>query len=108
VLVQQHGFAEAVEVLERALNLNPESPAARLYAGLAQMGLGNLDGAEKELKAAYTLGGSTYSLALFHLGQVYMNRGEREKALQAFEGYLRDSPVATNADQVRKMIAMLR
>jgi tetratricopeptide (TPR) repeat protein len=108
VLVQQQLFAEAAEALNRAIALNPESPAARLYAGLAQAGLGNLDEAEKHLKAAYTIGGSTYSLALFHLGQVYMNKGERERALQAFEGYLRDSPAASNADQVRKMIAMLR
>ena len=108
VLVQEHLFGEAADILARATSLNPESPAARLYAGLAQMGLGNLSDAEKEFKAAYTLGGSSYSLALFHLGQLYMNRGERAQALHAFEGYLHDSPAATNADQVRKMIAMLR
>jgi tetratricopeptide (TPR) repeat protein len=108
VLVQQQQFSEAADVLVRALSLNSESPAARLYAGLAQMGIGNLVGAEKEFKAAYTIGGSSYSLALFHLGQLYMNRGERAQALHAFEGYLHDSPAANNADQVRKMIAMLR
>ena len=108
VLVQQHEFAEAAETLDRALTLNSESPAARLYDGMAQMGLGNLDEAEKQFRAAYTIGGSSYSLALFHLGQVYMNKGEREQALRAFESYLHDSPGAANADQVRKMIAMLR
>ena len=108
VLVQLHQFSEAANVLVRALSLNSESPAARLYAGLAQMGLGNFGDAERQLKAAYTIGGSSYSLALFHLGQLYMNRGEREQAIQAFEGYLHDSPAANNADQVRKMIAMLR
>jgi len=108
VLVQQHEFAEAAEILDRALALNSESPAARLYDGLAHMGLGNLDEAEKQFKAAYTVGGSSYSLALFHLGQVYMNKGERGPALQSFERYLHDSPDAANADQVRKLIAMLR
>ena len=108
VLVQQQEFAEGAEVLARALSLNSDSPAARLYAGLAQMGLGNFDEAEKDFKVAYSLGGSTYSLALFHLGQLYMNRGERELALKAFEAYLRDSPGAANADQVRKLIVILR
>ncbi len=108
VLVEQHEFAEAAETLNRALALNSESPAARLYAGMAQMGLGNLDEAEKHFKAAYTLGGSSYSVALFHLGQVYMNKGERDQALRAFESYLHDSPTAANADQVRKLMAMLR
>src|SRR6266849_2461337 len=108
VLVQQHEFTEAAETLNRALALNSKSPAARLYCGMAQMGLGNLDEAEKQFKAAYTLGGSSYSLALFHLGQLYMNKGERQQALRAFESYLHDSPTAANADQVRKLIAMLR
>ncbi len=108
VLVQQHEFTEAAETLNRALALNSKSPAARLYCGKAEMGVGNLDEAEKQFKAAYTLGGSSYALALFHLGQLYMNKGEREQALRAFEGYLHDSPAAANADQVRKMIAKLR
>lgn len=108
VLVQEHQFSEAADVLARAVSLDSQSAAARLYSGLAQMGLGNLGDAEAHLKAAYNLGGASYSLALFHLGQVYINRGEREQARQAFEGYLHDSPTAANADQVRKLIAMLR
>src|SRR5262249_21683965 len=107
VLVQQHQFSEAADIMTRALTLNSESPAARLYAGLAQLGLGNLGDAERQLKTAYTIGGASYSLTLFHLGQLYINKGEREPALQAFEGYLRDSPTAANADQVRKLIALL-
>jgi tetratricopeptide (TPR) repeat protein len=108
VLVQQQKFAEAAEVLDQATSLNSESAAARLYAGLARMGLGEFDNAEKQLKAAYAIGGSSYALALFYLGQAYMNKGERELALHAFESYLHDSPAASNADQVRKMIALLR
>ena len=108
VLVQQHNFSEAAAVLERAISLNPESAAARLYAGLANMGLGNMNQAEKELKVAHSIGGISYSLALFHLGQLYVSKGERESALQMFERYLRDSPDAANAAQVRKMIALLR
>jgi Flp pilus assembly protein TadD len=108
VLVQQHRFAEATDVLSKALSLEAGSPAARLYSGLALMGLGRLEAAEKELRTAYSLGGTQYALALFHLGQLYMNRGDRESAHRAFEEYLRDVPNAANADQVRKMIAMLR
>ena len=108
VLVEEQSFAEAVDILNRALALNSSSPSVRLYLGLAEMGTGNLDDAEKQLKTAYSLGGSTYSMALFHLGQLYINKGERERALQTFETYLQASPGAPNADQVRKLIAMLR
>jgi len=104
----QHNFAEAQSVLNQALTLNSSFPSALLYCALAETGVGDLDSAEKHLKAAYSLGGTSYSIALFHLGELYMNRGERELALQAFEAYLRDSPAAPNADQVRKLISMLR
>ena len=107
VLVEEQRFVEAADVLERAVSLNPESAAGRLYSGEAQMAVGNLDNAEKDLKAAYSIGGSSYSLALFYLGQLYMNRGNRELALSSFENYLREVPKAANADQVRKLIAML-
>ena len=108
VLVQQHKFAEATKILGEALALDPGSPAARLYSGLALMALGNLEAAEKDLKAAYQIGGAQYALALFHLGQLYMSKGNHALAVQSFERYLSDEPNAGNADQVRKMIAMLR
>ena len=107
VLVQEQQFAEAAAVLEQAISLNPESAAGRLYSGEAQLAIGNLDNAEKDLKASYSLGGSSYSLALFYLGQLYMNKGNRELALRSFEIYLREVPNAANGDQVRKLIAML-
>ena len=108
VLVQQHHFAEATEVLNQALSLEAGSPEARLYSGIALMALGNLEAAEKDLRTAYSLGGTPYALALFYLGQLYMNKGDRESARQSFAEYLRDLPNAANADQVRKTIAMLR
>lgn len=107
VLVEQHRFAEAADVLSRALSLDGGSPSARLYSGLALMALGSLEAAEKDLRTAYSLGGTQYALALFHLGRLYMNRGERESAQRSFQEYLRDVPNAANADQVRKLIAML-
>ncbi len=108
VLVQQHNFPEAAEILEKALALNANSPAARLYAGLAFVGLQDFERAEKELQVAYRLGGSQFALALFHLGQLYLSRGEREQALKAFESYLHETPGAANARQVRQLIGMLR
>lgn len=108
VLVQQHKFAEATNILGGALALEPGSPAARLYSGLALMALGNFETAEKDLKTAYQIGGAQYALALFHLGQLYMSKGNQALALQSFERYLNDEPNAGNADQVRKMIAVLR
>jgi Flp pilus assembly protein TadD len=108
VLVEQHHFPEGVEALDKALSLNSASPAAHLYIGIALAGLDESERAERELSTAYELGGGQYTLAQFHLGQLYMNKGERALALKAFETYLRDKPDAANAEQVRRLIGMLR
>jgi Tfp pilus assembly protein PilF len=108
VLVSQHDFRGAAENLDSALTLDATSPAAHLYSGLANIGLRDLERAEKELSSAYKLGGSQYALAQFHLGRIYMSRGENERALKAFETYLHDQPDAPNAEEVRLMIAKLR
>jgi len=108
VLVEKHDFVKAVEELSRAISLNPESPAAQLYGGVAYAGLAEYDEAEKHLKAAYAIGGSSYSMALFHLGQLYMNKGDRDAAVKYFQNYLQVAPNAPNAQQVEKLIAVLR
>jgi Flp pilus assembly protein TadD len=108
VLVQLHDFAGAADSLEKALSLDASSPAAHLYAGLARLGLGDADRAEHEFSSAYELGGAKYALAQYHLGQLYMNKGERALALKAFETYLHDAPDAANAEQARRLISILR
>ncbi|MCA1614492.1 MAG: tetratricopeptide repeat protein [Acidobacteria bacterium] len=108
LLVRRQGFEEAAQVLETAISLNPRSAAARLHAGEAHAALGRHERAERELKTAYEMGGAEYAAALFHLGQLYLGRGERELALQSFETYLGVAPNAVNADQARALIKTLR
>jgi tetratricopeptide (TPR) repeat protein len=108
VLVHKHSFVEAVDRLTKALTIQPDSPAAHLYAGQAFMATDKTEAAESNLKAAYSLGGSKYGVALYHLGQFYLNRGDRAAALKSFEEYLSVVPDAQNAQQVRKLITMLR
>jgi tetratricopeptide (TPR) repeat protein len=108
VLVRQKKFREAREVLDKALSLEPQSPPAHLYAGIAAVGLNEGDQGEREFKAAHDFGGATYAIALLDLGKLYMKRGAREMALKAFESYLRESPNAPDAAQVEKLIGMLR
>jgi Flp pilus assembly protein TadD len=108
VFVQRHQFTEAAATLKAALALQPNSPAARLYNGLALEGSGDLNGSEQELKTAHDLGGASYATALFHLGQIYANRGERERGRKMLESYLREAPNGPDAAQARKMISVLR
>jgi Flp pilus assembly protein TadD len=108
VLVQQQKFGAAADSLRKALALEGNSPAARLYLGIALEGLNELDEAQRALTTAHDLGGPKFALALFHLGQIHMSKGEHEQARLVFEAYLREAPNATNAAEVRKLIGMLR
>jgi tetratricopeptide (TPR) repeat protein len=108
VLIRQQRFAEAADTLRKALSLESDSPATKLYLGVALMNMNDLDGAERELKAAYDLGGTSYSIALFYLGELYLNKGERALARQALAAYLHEAPNAADAAQARKLIGMLQ
>ena len=108
VLIRQAKFTEALSELDQAISIEPSAPAAHLYAGTASAKLNDLARGEKELQTAYDLGGTPYAIALFHLGQLYMKKGDREKALNALESYLREAPNAANAAQAEKLIGRLR
>jgi tetratricopeptide (TPR) repeat protein len=108
VLFKQRQYTDAAQALEQAIALDSQAPAAHMYAGMAQMMLKNSNRAEKELLLAHETGGAEYALSLFHLGQLYLGKGDRTHALQSFEAYLQEAPDAANAEQVRKLIATLR
>lgn len=108
VLERQKNFAESLATLDQALSLDPKSPVAHLYAGIDSVKLNDTVRGEKEFIAAYDLGGTTFAIALLHLGELYMKKGERGLAIQAFESYLRESPNAANAAQIEQLIGKLR
>jgi Flp pilus assembly protein TadD len=108
VLVHKQAFSEASEHLRKAVSLEPNSPAAHLYSGMALAATERLEAAETDFKTAYSLGGPKYGVALYHLGQVYLSRGDHPAALKSFEQYLSVVPDARNAQQVKQLIAMLR
>jgi tetratricopeptide (TPR) repeat protein len=107
VLTKKRDWQRARETLQTAVSLQPGSAAAKLYLGLALEGSSDFDLAQKEFTAAHELGGSEYAIALFHLGNLYMRRGDRDLAREVFQRYLKEAPTAPNLDQVRKLIAML-
>jgi len=108
VLVHQQNFSEAGDTLRRALALEANSPSARLYLGKALSGLDDHEAAEREFKTAHDLGGATFSLALYYLGHIYLNKGQRQRAMEMFQLYLKETPAAPNAEEVRKLIEILR
>ena len=108
VLVHQQRFSEAAETLRRALALDPNSAAGKLYLGRALSGMDEFDAAEVEFKAAHTLGGVNFASALYYLGHIYLNKGQRQNALETFKLYLSEAPKSHHAAEVTKLVEMLR
>jgi len=107
LLVKRHELPQAKEILEKAVSIQSQSPVARLYYGIVLLSSSEPDRAEKEFIAAHDLGGAEFAIALFHLGQLYMDRGDRNLARQYFQRYLKEAQNPSNLERVRKLIAML-
>ena len=97
-------FNQAVTELQTALKQREQSANGHLYLGQALANLGRFAEAEVQLTRAIELGGEEVKDAHRFLGAIYLQRGEREKALAEFETYLKLAPKAKDAEQVRQMI----
>ncbi len=108
VMMRQGKFTGAASVLREAVAAEPDNALANLNLGAALHQTGDLGEAERSLRRAYELKGSTMAGAQLLLGQVYHQKKDYPKAVEAFETYLRDLPNAPNRDQVNEAIRRLR
>jgi len=107
ILERKKDFPAALAALDKALSSEPSSPAAHLYAGLAAAGAKDNPRAEREFKSASDLGGRDFTVALVYLGQLYLKLGEKQKAIDSLQQYLKNDPDGPNASLARKMLADL-
>jgi Tfp pilus assembly protein PilF len=107
-LTQKKDFAEAEKQLRRALKKLDKSATGHMYLGVALIGLKNIEEAERELQQAAKLGGDQMGAAHKYLGGIYWARREYKKAADELETYLKLSPKAADAEQLRATIKDLR
>ena len=107
-LTQKKEFAEAEKQLRRALKKLDKSATGHMYLGVALIGLKNIDEAEREFQQAAKLGGDQMGAAHKYLGGIYWARRDYKKAADELETYLKLSPKAPDAEQVRATIKDLR
>ena len=108
VLFEQKKFALAAAVFEAAEKLNPSNAEARLMRGAALIETGRLKEAEDEISAADQISAHKLPIVHLHLARVYEKRGERKRAADQLEFYLRKNPGAENATAIRDAIKKLR
>jgi len=123
ILVQQGKFALAAAVFAEAARLNPLNPDYPLMRGKALIShAGSIDPsqpknksartdalteAETSIKKAYELSGKKLAMAHMLLASIYEKQGERARAAEELEQYLREVPNDKNADAIRDGIRKL-
>jgi Flp pilus assembly protein TadD len=104
LLTVQGKFNLAVTELGTALKQKDQSANGHLYLGQALANLGRFGDAEIQLTRAVELGGDEAKDAHRFLGAIYLQRGEKEKAVAEFERYLKLAPKAKDAEKIRQLI----
>lgn len=107
-LLEKRSYAEAEEHLRQALKKNEASPVAHYYLGITLLSKRSYDEAEQALRKAIELSGDNISLAHKYLGGLYWRKKDYKRAAAELEAYLKLSPKATDAEQIRSTIKELR
>ena len=107
VLLRQDKAGAAADVLREAIKTEPDNALAQFNLGAALLATGQLDESERALRRAYEIKGAGMPGAQFLLGQVYYQKKDYQKAIEAFQAYLHDLPDAPNAAQVKEAIQKL-
>jgi tetratricopeptide (TPR) repeat protein len=117
-LYLQNGQTDsAVEVLEQGREVAPDDPVIPLYLGQTYDQKAQALTDEDERKATYQKAGDAYAAATENkgdqpqaylaAGQAYEQAGEKGKAIQYYNGYLKVQPESTQADAVKEHITTL-
>ncbi|HJR08715.1 MAG TPA: tetratricopeptide repeat protein [Pyrinomonadaceae bacterium] len=121
VLMQQRKFAVAARVFAEAARLSPNDPQYPLLAGTALIEQAAtidpskteernyaLGEAEKSLARAYQLSERKLAAVHLQLARLHERRGDRARAADELEQYLRQSPDLKNAAAIREAVKTLR
>ena len=108
VLYELKNYSVAATVFEAAERLNPANAELRLMRGAALIETGRLNEAEDEIARADQISSHKLPIVHLHLARVYEKRGNRRRAADELESYLRQKPEADNAAAIREAIKRLR
>jgi len=107
-LTQKKDFSEAEKQLRRALKKLDKSAKGHFYLGVSLIGLKNIAEAETQFQQAAKLGGDQMGAAHKYLGGILWQKGDTKRAADELETYLKLSPHASDAEQIRATIKQLR
>ncbi len=106
--VMMKRYGEAVPILRKALAKDDKLAVGHYFLGQALANLGLFDEAIKELSVSLEIGKDAMKEALRTLAIIYHAQGERVRAAEQLETYLRLNPTAQDAEQLRANIKQWR
>lgn len=106
--VMMKRYGEAVPMLRKALKNDDQSAVGHYFLGQSLANLGLFDEAEKELLTALKLGKEEMKEAHRILAIIYSSRGDKKKAAEELEAYLKLAPNTPDAEKLREQIKRLR
>jgi tetratricopeptide (TPR) repeat protein len=107
-LVQMKRYKDAEPVLRSALKMKDQLAVVHYFLAQALANLGSFDEAEKEFAAALKLGGEEMKESHRFLAIIYSAKGDKKRAADELETYLRLAPKTPDADNLRQVIRQLR
>ena len=105
---RQQEYTEAIRLLERALELDRSSWRVHWLMASAYLQQGEFEKARVHAEHALKSGKEKAGEAQLLLGQALAGLGEKEKASQALESFLRDYPTHKAAEHARRLLAAVR
>jgi tetratricopeptide (TPR) repeat protein len=108
VLLEKKEFPAAEENLRAAMKQMSESAQLHMHLGVALMRQRKLEDAVKELQQSIKLGGERMGRAHYYLGGIYWAKSDFKRAADELETYLKLTPKAPDAEQVKASIKQLR
>lgn len=106
-LLENRQFTEAEGQLRETLKIS-STPKLHYYLGLSLIPLRQDAQAVDEFKTTITTGGDQFPKAHYYLGGLYWRTGERRRAADELETYLRIAPNDPEAPKLRATIGELR
>jgi tetratricopeptide (TPR) repeat protein len=108
VNVMMKRYGEAVPILRKALKNHEQSAVGHYFLGQALANLGLFDDAEQELLKSLELGKEDMKEAHRILAIIYSSKGEKKRAADELENYLKLAPTTPDAEKLKDQIRKLR
>jgi tetratricopeptide (TPR) repeat protein len=105
VLLSSNEYPRAIEVLNKALTVQPLDPNTLTLISMAQLRTGDVDVALQNALKVHQVSHESHALAHYIAGRAYEVKPDYQKATVEYQTYLRESPEGPEARQVRAALS---